>query len=350
MGKNKFKILIIRFSALGDVAMTIPVICSFAKAYPEADITVLTNANFKSLFDNLPHNVHFMGAELRGKHAGIKGLNALYKELKQFSFDYVADFHSVLRTHFLRTRFAMSGVTTAKIYKGRKEKKALTRVNNKRKVALQSNFQRYANVLIKLGFEFDLSFSSILEFSKPDFTDLNTIIGKKTDTYWVGIAPFAKHKGKIYPLRLQEKIIAHFSTQKSVKVFVFGGGKEEEKIVSDWKSTYPTIESVVGKLNMHQELMLMSQLDLMLSMDSANMHLASLVGTKVVSVWGATHPFAGFMGWNQADDCAVQVDLPCRPCSIYGQKPCFRNDYACLNQLAPERIIQKIEKMLPNSI
>ena len=90
----------------------------------------------------------------------------------------------------------------------------------------------------------------------------------------------------------------------------------------------------------------MSHLDVMVSMDSANMHLASICGTRVVSVWGATHPFAGFMGWNQSTADAVQADMPCRPCSIYGNRPCLRGDYACLTSIQPEAIVQKVERAL----
>ena len=102
----------------------------------------------------------------------------------------------------------------------------------------------------------------------------------------------------------------------------------------------------IGKLNMRTELNLMSHLDVMLAMDSGNMHLASLVGTPVVSVWGATHPYAGFMGWGQSEKNAVQISLPCRPCSIFGNKPCIRGDYACLRQITPNQIIEKVESLL----
>ena len=96
---------------------------------------------------------------------------------------------------------------------------------------------------------------------------------------------------------------------------------------------------------MSDELILMSHLDVMVSMDSSNMHMASLVGTKVVSIWGATHPYAGFMGWRQSEENAVQLDMPCRPCSVYGNKPCLRGDYACMNNISPEMIIEKIAKL-----
>jgi len=340
------KILIIRFSALGDVAMTIPVIYSFAGRYPEHTITILSEAGLKPMFDSAPENVQFLGADLKDKHDGISGLRKLYKELKNEKFDYVADFHSVIRSYYLRLLFKFDGIPTAHIDKGRNEKANLTRKNNKTFVQLKSSFIRYQEVLQKLGFDFDLDFKTILKNSDVDLSPILSPIGEKGDVKWIGIAPFAKHKGKIYPLELQEKVIEHFANDKRVKVIVFGGGKEEKEIINGWMKKYPAVQSMVGRLNLSQEMLLMSQLDVMYSMDSANMHLASLVNTTVVSLWGATHPYAGFMGWNQSEDNAVQIDLSCRPCSIYGNKECYRKDYACLYQIKPESVILKIEKLL----
>ncbi|MDR3652945.1 MAG: glycosyltransferase family 9 protein [Paludibacter sp.] len=340
------KILIIRFSALGDVAMTIPVIYSLAVNFPMHEITVLSRQSFEPLFHELPENVHFISADLNGKHQGIKGLNILYKELKAEKYNYVADFHSVLRSHYLRSRFMLSGVKTASIDKGRKEKKELTQKKNKKFVQLKSGFTRYYEVLEKLGFRFELHFESVFDNNQVDLPQIIAETGEKNDVKWLGIAPFAKHQGKIYPLELQEKVIAHFAKDKRVKVFVFGGGESEKNIINSWIEKYSSITSMVGKLTMSQELLLMNHLDVMFSMDSANMHLASLVNTPVVSLWGATHPYAGFMGWNQSIQNAIQVDLFCRPCSIYGQIPCYRKDYACLYQISPEQIINHIESIL----
>jgi ADP-heptose:LPS heptosyltransferase len=103
---------------------------------------------------------------------------------------------------------------------------------------------------------------------------------------------------------------------------------------------------MAGKISMEAELALMSQLDVMLSMDSANMHLASLVNIPVISIWGATHPYAGFKGWNQPIENCVQVDLECRPCSVFGNKKCFRGDYACLVRIEPEQLIKKIQTLI----
>ena len=90
----------------------------------------------------------------------------------------------------------------------------------------------------------------------------------------------------------------------------------------------------------------MSHLDVMLSMDSVNMHLASIAGTRVVSLWGATHPYAGYLGYGQSHDDVIQADLGCRPCSLHGNRLCKRGDYACLTQIDPITVADHVEKHL----
>lgn len=337
-------ILVIRFSAMGDVAMTIPVIYSLAHLYPDVRFTVLSRKAFQPLFQNKPSNVSFLGVDLKEEYKGLRGVNKLFCYLRSLNFDAVADLHDVLRTCFLRTRFRMAGIPVASIGKGRKEKEELTRIRNKVFKPLKSTFIRYAEVFECLGLKFENHFKNIYD-NLPSFpTSLG--IKEKGEEKWVGIAPFAKHTGKIYPLALMEKVIESLTSIKGVRVFLFGGGKQEETILSGWENDHPHTVSLPGKLNMKGELAVISQLDVMLSMDSANMHLASLVNVPVVSIWGATHPYAGFMGWNQDTKNTVQIDLPCRPCSVFGDKPCHRKDYACLNQILPDTIVQKIRDII----
>lgn len=339
-------ILVVRFSALGDVAMTIPVVHSFAMQYPQHEITVLSRAAWQPLFEGLPSNVHFLGADLAGRHKGLGGLNRLYSELKAVHFDCVADFHHILRARYLGLRFRLAGIPVASICKGREGKRKLVRRKNKVMENQKSSFRRYADVLEKLGFPVILNFSSVYGDGKGDPREIAAVAGQKGGQKWVGVAPFAKHAGKIYPLELQEQVVAHLAANPNVKVFLFGGGKKEQEVFDAWCAKYPSLVSLRGQLNMRGELNLMSHLDVMLSMDSANMHLASLVNVPVVSIWGATHPYAGFMGWHQLPLHAVQLDLPCRPCSVYGQKPCWRGDYACMNGITPEKVIAKIEEII----
>lgn len=337
------KVLVMRFSALGDVAMTIPIIYSFAAASPQTEITVLSRKQFAGLYAHAPANVHFMGVELE-QYKGFAGLWRLYRTLKQQGFDAVADLHNVLRTKVLRLFFRFSGTPCAHIHKGRGEKKALTREHNKKLRQLDTSFSRYHKVFQKLGYEFPLTFHSLFTQPPQNEEAIAHFIGEnqKGECKWVGVAPFAKHQGKIYPLELMEEVVRLLSNDERLRIFLFGGGKEETNILGQWANKYERVWSCAGCFSFDEELALMSRLDVMLSMDSGNMHLASLVGTPVISIWGATHPYAGFMGWNQPGKNALQVNMPCRPCSVYGDKPCLRGDYACLNAIRPYQVVEAL--------
>ena len=166
------RILIIRFSALGDVAMTVPVIHSLAVQYPQHEITVLSRSVWQPLFQELPENVSFVGADLTGKHKGFWGLNSLYSELKAMQFDYVADFHRVLRSRYLCLRFWLANVPVASICKGRAGKQKLVRRHHKVMENQKSSFRRYADVLEKLGLPVLLNFSSIYGEGKGNFAEI----------------------------------------------------------------------------------------------------------------------------------------------------------------------------------
>ena len=344
---KKEHILIIRFSALGDVAMVVPVVSSLARQYPDLRITVLSRSFARSLFEDLAPNIGFMEADLKREYHGIKGLNALYRRLTAKQFTAVADLHNVLRSDFLRMRFNIGRYKVAHINKHRKGRRRLTTTNNKQLVQQPSSFQNYADVLARLGYPIELDFHSIFPEGKGDLSLLPATLTLSPQQN-IGIAPFAAHEGKIYPLPLMQQVIEQLIKQyPEAHIFLFGKGKREEEVFPQWCKQYPSCIYVGSQVEtMKQELILMSHLDVMLSMDSANMHLASLTATPVVSVWGATHPYAGFMGWNQDLENVIQVPLECRPCSIYGQKPCMRGDYACLNNIAPETIVERINKIL----
>ena len=329
------KLLIIRFSALGDIAMTVPIVHDLAVQYPDLDITMLSRPIAAPLFEQLPKNVHFIAADLKGRHKGMLGLERLRKDYHLEDFDYIADFHNVIRTICLRLDNQLRGQHVAVIDKGRKGKRALTRQKNKVFVQQATSFERYAKVLEQLGFPIKTQFVK-LDYSSFCETQ------KATNETWIGIAPFAKHPAKVYPLEKMEEVIMALSERENTTVFLFGGGNEEKRQIAELCGKYPNVKTAQSQHDLKGELALMGQLDVMLSMDSANMHLASLVGTRVVSIWGGTHPYTGFLGWNQkAEDC-IQSDLPCRPCSVYGNKPCFRGDYACLNGIAASQIIEKL--------
>ena len=331
-------ILVIRLSAMGDVAMTVPVLQQVLQQNPQIHLTVLTRQLFAPLFESLPRTRVFP-VETKGRHRGTLGLLKLYRELrKQNQFDAIADLHNVLRSNVIRFLFRMGGIKSAAIDKGRDEKKQLTAKVNKKLIPLKTSFQRYADVFKSLGFPVVLS-TTQQPLQKQDLPSSasSLFISNKVK---ICFAPFAKHNEKMYPVEKLKSIIRNFAEQDDCQVFLLGGGQEEAIVLNEWEKEFKRITNLAGKFSFREELAIISNMDLVVSMDSANMHLASLYGVPVVSVWGATHPYAGFYGWGQSEENAVQIDLYCRPCSVFGNKTCYRGDHACM-ELLPEEMIKK---------
>ena len=315
------RILAYRFSAFGDVAMIVPILKEFLAQNPDTEIVFVSRKNFADLFDGV-ERLTFRGVNL-DDYKGFFGLRKLALELKkEFQPDFAADLHNVLRTKILSFFFKK----TETLDKGRTEKKLLTIKENKVKKPLKPTTERYADVFRKLGFTLKLSH----QFPK-----------NSQQKSGIGFAPFAQHAGKMLPIEKSLELVKILS--KNHPIYLFGGGKKEVEILSKWEQEIENVTSLAGKLSLKEELQKISELELMISMDSANMHLASLVGTRVVSVWGATHYFAGFLGYGQSENDIVEItDLACRPCSVFGNKPCFRGDYACLHQIEISEILKKI--------
>lgn len=340
------KVLIIRLSAIGDVAMTIPVCYSVARQNPHDQFVFLSKPMVEKMLVNPPDNLCFLPFDTKNEYAGITGVWRMFCRLRKMKFDKVADLHNVMRSIVLRILFKLCGAETAFIHKGRKEKFALINRTDKTFVQLKHSVDRYKEVFERLGYRFPLTFRSLFDGTDSASLLPEYALEKKQGKRWIGIAPFAQHEGKIYPPVLMEQVVERLSATGKYRIFLFGGGEKEKNMLGQWERAYDGVESMVGRYSMSEELVLMSRLDLMLAMDSANMHMASLTGLPVVSIWGATHPFAGFYGYNQSPDNILQVDLSCRPCSVFGNKPCFRGDYACLNLISPNMVIRKIEQVL----
>ncbi len=342
-------VLIARFSALGDVAMTVPVIYSACACYPEVTFTIVTRSTMTSIFINRPANLNVVGANLEN-YSGVGGIYRLFRELRStYNFDAFIDLHDVLRTKILRMFCHMHRLPVATINKGRKGKQALTRRHNKVLLPLTSTRARYRQTFHRIGLPVDNRFEGLYGHNRHvDPAIFSQITPPKDEgEAWVGIAPFAKHAGKIYPPSLMEQVVKRLSALGYVKIFLFGAGDNEEETLGVWAERYPYTLSLAGKrYGFPVELALVSHLDVMITMDSANMHLASLVNTPVISVWGAAHPYCGFKGWRQKEDDIVQLPMTCRPCSVFGNKPCFRGDYHCLRGISPQVILDHAMKYI----
>ena len=338
-------ILVIRLSAMGDVAMTVPVLKAFSLQYPEVKITVVSRPFFKPFFDDI-ENVTFFGIDLKERHKGFAGLLRLFSDLRKLNIDAVADLHNVLRSKVVRTLFDISGKKVAATDKGRQDKKELTKLAIKTISPTKSMFSRHCETFEKLGFPIRLE-NPIFPEKAVLSDEIIAITGKKEGS-WMGIAPFAQYESKVYPIDLMQQVIDGLTENKNQKIFLFGGGDKEIQLLNKLQNQHENVIVLAGKLKFKQELEVISNIDIMLSMDSGNAHIAAMLGAKVITLWGATHPFAGFKPFNQPDDFCItsdRVQFPFLPTSVYGNKKVEGYENA-MRSILPETVVKKINSII----
>lgn len=334
---------------MGDVAMTVPVIRAFVQQNPNVKVTVISTLFFKPFFDGI-RNLSFYAFDDKNRHNGVIGLMRLFQDLEVLEIDAFVDLHNVLRSKMLRALFRINGKKTAHVNKGRKEKAALTRADNKIFKPLTTMFERHSKVFEELGFKVDLSnplfpVKAVLDSEIGQLIgEIPTAIGIKL----IGIAPFAQYDSKVYPLDLMQKVIDKLAENSDYKILLFGGGKKEIELLSSLANGKENVIVVAGQLQFQQELQLISNLDVMLAMDSGNAHIAAMFGIEVITLWGATHPFAGFSPFNQPFENALVSDrnlFPKLPTSVYGNKNVqgYKN---VMRTISVESIVGKINSIL----
>ncbi|WP_264522442.1 glycosyltransferase family 9 protein [Flavobacterium sp. N1994] len=327
---------------MGDVAMTVPVIRALVEQHPNVKITVVSRPFFQPFFEGIP-NVDFFAVDVKGRHKGFFGLLKLYSDLKALHIDAVADLHNVLRSQIIRTLFALSGKKVAFTDKGRADKKGLTRAVNKIFEPVKSMVDRHVDTFNQLGFKVDISNPT---FPKKAIlsNEIVKISEEKGSDKWIGIAPFAQYESKVYPNDLMQQVIDELASDTHNKLFLFGGGNKEIEILNSFAKGKENVINVAGKLKLPQELDLISNLDVMLSMDSGNAHIAAMLGIKVITLWGATHPYAGFKPFYQPmHNCLVsdREKFPLLPTSVYGNKK-VEGYEEVMRTITPESVIKKI--------
>ncbi len=333
---------------MGDVALTVPAVKAVLDTYPDVRITMLSHREFAPFFEGI-ERLDFFGADYKSEHKGFLGIWKLIGQLKKLGpFDKVLDLHSVIRSWLITSHFSASGIPVFRINKGRADKKAITRKKKKVFKRLKPSYERYADVFKQAGFPVSIGEGPwIPEPLFPlAFFEEQQLLPKKTK--WIGIAPFSRHQGKNWPESKVQQLVQDLAMNGQT-VFLFGGGEKEKEKLEKWASGHPFVRSLAGRFSLNEELGVIQQMDLMVTMDSSNLHMASLVGTPAVSIWGSTHSNTGFEPLGESKALKVEVDpadLTCRPCSVFGNKPCFRGDYACLNWIEVADVRTKINQVL----
>ena len=328
-------LVVFRTSAMGDVAMLAHALRALKRAYPDLQVTVATRPLFRAFFTDL--DVGFLDVDVKGAHHSLCGIWRLAAQARRLGADAVADVHGVLRSVTFRTALRLHGIPFAAIGKGRDEKGEFIRRGGRGVKPAKHTVVRYCDVFRKLGFVFDDPKPAVRrEHPSP--------MGEKTGT-WIGFAPFSAQQGKTYPEPLARETVRLLAGRYD-RVFIHSGGGAEAEFAQEMERLHPNVTALFGRVKMAGEIDLIANLDCVVSMDSLVMHLASLMATPTVSVWGATHPGLGFLGYGFGQEGVLQTDFACRPCSVYGKKPCKYGDYRCIWSIEPQMILDRVERLV----
>ena len=334
---------------MGDVVLLVPVIRSVVAANDDVEITVVTRPKFAPFFYDIERVLVF-SADVDYTYNGLFGMRDLFRALmRKASYDVVIDMHDHIRTVLLRTLFKLSGTDVIVFDKGRQEKNAFSRKKDKVVRPLPHTIERYKKAFEAAGLTFDLLPAPYFKLNPTIESAASEWLSKKSlvkAEKWIGIAPFGMHATKVWPLENYAHVMENILAKKSAHFFLFGGGDREIKFFESLQKKFPgKCEVVAGQLKIRQEIFIMKQLDLMLCVDSSNMHLAALAGIPLLSVWGGTHPDVGFGPYGRGPESVIQVSreqLPCRPCSVYGKEHCYIDGFPCLTRITAEEIAERI--------
>lgn len=334
--------------------MAVHVLLALQREYPGIRLTVATKKAYTPIFEQIP-DVLVFPVDTRGTHKGLGGLWKLHRELLALKPDAIADLHAVLRTRILRFFFRFSGIPVAVLDKGRSEKRRLVSAGGKALAPLTPTHQRYAAVFAALGYPVDLRPADVL--GKPQWPEALGLSEPRNDSGGhrpdrgmarIGVAPFAAHAGKCYPEEMMKRLLVLLQGDEGLRVYLLGGGPEETRKLEQWGREFHNCIPVAGKGTLGQEMQLIGNLDLVVSMDSGNGHLAALFGIPVITLWGVTHPYAGFTPFGQPPENSLLSDreqFPLIPTSVYGNKlPAGYEEV--MASIPPEAVYKRIRRVL----
>lgn len=310
------KILILRFSSIGDIVLTTPVLRCLKNQLPEAEIHYCTKINFKSIVENNPY--------LSKTFYYDKNLSETITALKNENYDLVIDLHNNLRTMIIKLRLGVESRSFKKLNfkKWLLVKWKINRMNNSHVV------DRYMDTVAHLGIENDHQGLDYFIPSKDDvkLADFPTIFSQGYDAYAIG----GQHYTKKLPL---PKMIA--LCQQITQPLVLLGGKEDAANAQAIIAACGTqnIVNACGQYNLNQSASIIRQASKVISHDTGLMHIAAAFKKEIISIWGNTVPALGFAPYQTPFTVIENNHLNCRPCSKIGFSACPKGHFKCMVDL-----------------
>lgn len=329
---------------MGDVVLLLPALTGAASS--GIRMLVVTRPRFTSFFENI-EGLETFEADFTGRHKGPAGLLRLFRDIRRnYTITMVLDLHDVIRTRVLGLLFFFSGTRVIRFKKGRSEKREF--IENRTAVATTPphTVERYHRAFKEAGMDVTLMEPPLFRFTDKEKSSVDPFLSSAEGVKMVAMAPFARHDTKTWGVIKMAGLISLIEDYCDARFFLFGGPQEREQL-EELAVGRTNAVVVAGTLSARSELVLISRMDLMISMDSSNLHLAVMAGINTLSVWGGTHPGTGFGPWGGHKHIVVGIDpadLECRPCTIFGSGGCGRSEekFKCLNDITAEMVFKRI--------
>lgn len=324
----KVKFLVIRFSSIGDIVLTTPVVRGLKEQVENAEVHFATKDNFACLVSNNPYvdKVHLLS----------ENINDLVLELEKENFDYIIDLHQNFRSNRIRRRLKVETFSFNKL-NWRKMLLVLLKVN---KLPRQHIVDRYMQTVQIFDVKND---NKGLDFFIKEGEEFNMEdLPPQFKTGYVAIAIAGTYFTKKFPVHKISKIC-----QNIPYPVILLGGKDEfdegEKILSESKGN---VLNYAGKISLSQSASLVRNANVVLSNDTGLMHIAAAFKKKILSFWGNTVPDFGMYPYlsNEASKQLEVEDLKCRPCSKLGHQKCPKKHFKCMEAINEQLAIDWIQE------
>ncbi len=322
------KFLVIRFSSIGDIVLTSPVVRYLKQQVKNAEVHFLTKKSFYPVIEHNPF--------IDKKFCFEESYQPLLAELKKEKYDAVIDLHHNLRTFIIKQSL---GVKSFSFNKENFRKWKM--VNLKQRITLPHVVERYLQTVSSFGVMND---GKGLDYFLPDELNETNPFNKKIlpqhfQSNYIAVVVGAKHATKQPPVELLSALIKH-------RHAVLLGGKADFERAEQIRQNENHI-NLCGKLSLHESAWMIKHSQKVITPDTGLMHMAAAFGKEIISLWGNTVPGFGmtpYFGINQSKSKIFEVDLPCRPCSKIGFEQCPKKHFDCMNRQDVAAIQAAIER------
>ena len=331
------KILVIRFSSLGDVVLITPLFQKIKHLYPSSHVTFLTDCKFIDLFGTDPNIDRIIPYDVSGE--SLMYLLRYLKKIREERYDIIIDCHVIPRSLFFL--FLGRPARRRRLNKFSIQRRLMVKSHNRKRIP--HIVDRYLATFIgKNGNDYKPK----IYLEKREIEKIKSLLSKKKGSKKVvGFAPGASKKAKMWQLEKLQNLALTLTEKNNVYIILFGNKNEISVVKRIQEELQDRCLNLVGKTGIRELALFLNGCDVLFSADSGAMHIAVAVGTPVVSIFGPTVPEFGFTPYNQKS-VVVSKPLPCRPCSLHGTDTCPLGHHNCMKLIEVEEVRMEIERLL----